>query len=103
MATKYLVFRTLTDPNEVLAWVHAGWEYKIVEDKPKKKPKQKVERIRRKRNRRSPFTQDERLEMVRLHKSGLQTRIIAKRMGSSTSGAYHAIVKTKKELGLDEN
>ena len=103
MGSKYLVFRTLTDADEVLALVSAGWEYKIVVDQDSRQPKKKAERVRRRRRRRTPFTQDERIEMVRLHKSGLQTRIIAKRMGASTSGAYHAIVKTKKELGLDEN
>lgn len=97
--SEFMVYRTFkaSEVEQVLRLVSQGWSYRPLQQPPKKAAK--TTRIRRKRTRCKPFTQDERLEMVRLHKSGLSARIIAKRMRGSMSGIHNAIRRTKAELG----
>lgn len=88
-----------SDADAVLQLVAKGWEYRRVAAPPASNGKPKAIKVRRKRARCTPFTADERLEMVRLSEAGLTHRIIAKRMRGSLSGVANAIRRTKKELG----
>ena len=88
-----------SDADAVLQLVSKGWEYRRVAESPASNGKPKATRVRRRRARCSPFTEDERLEMVKLSQSGLTHRVIAKRMRGSLSGVANAIRRTKKKLG----
>jgi len=107
---KYFVFKEVSSADEVLEYMAMGFEYRrvapeVVEESPRtpKPIRKRVKAVRGRKPNRRPFTQNERLEMVRLKHEGLPTRVIAHRFGASNSGAYHAIRKTCEELGVSFN